>query len=345
MKNKYDIYSQDTQSSENFDNQKNKKFQPLSLSDELKKSLNIRSILFQLIIGLLILFCTIPFFLGIKIVINKSSDAIEQKLTPYKDYNNFAMHGQRCFTNGDYDDAIQFYTQAHDWAFARKINSMAGIACCNRGDCCLAKGDLELALDDFELACKYNPMISTKKYVNEGQDKRITLCLYFAEKSFQNNDMFSVFNYYHRALNFNKFLATSNNWQLQCNVSLRIRIYNTRISVLSESSYKEIIGADSIWLELNKEYLNQGNPEYTNKSHSIYDARGLDSNYDLSTAEWHYDQRDYKSAKLLLEKIIAKKEFKELDQTMQENFHKLIQLLDSNIKNESKFNQNAIKAN
>jgi tetratricopeptide (TPR) repeat protein len=338
MKNKYDIYSLDTQLSEDSDDQKNKTFQPPLFSDELKKSLNIRSILFQLIIGLLILFCSIPFFLGIRIVINKNFDAIEQKLNPYKDYNNFLIHGQRCFTNGDYDNAIQYYTKAHDWAFARKTNSMAGIACYNRGDCYCAKGKLELALDDFELAGKYNPTISTKKDVNEVQEKRITLCLYFAEKSFQNNDIISVFNYYRRALNFNKLLAISNDWQMQCNVSLRIRIYKMRISVLPESGYKKIIKADSIWLELNNEYLNKDNTEYTNKSHSIYDTRGLDSNYDLSSAEWHYDQCDYKSARLLLEKVIVKKEFNELSPTMQKKFHELIQslqFLDSNSKSES----------
>ncbi|MDR2170239.1 MAG: tetratricopeptide repeat protein [Planctomycetaceae bacterium] len=323
MRNKYDIYSFDPHQTKNSNNQKEKNIKTNIHSD--KPTLNIYSILHHVVIWFFIFVLMFIIFFGIKIAIDKGFTAVEQKLNPYKEYSEFVKQGNRCFAVGDYDNAIKYFTEAITWARAKRRNSMAGVICFYRGNCYLAKNDLELALSDFELACKYEPELSTKMASNEVQDQRVKLCLYFAEKSFQENDMLNVVDYCQRALDFNERLLL--NWKWKIHTQLRILIYESRISYLPKSSYEEIIKADTIWLEINKEYLLNDNAAHTRLTPSIYSISALDSNFDISTAEWHYDRGDYKSAELFLEKIIGKKEFKELDQTMQENFHTLIQLL------------------
>jgi tetratricopeptide (TPR) repeat protein len=318
MRNKYDIYSLDTSPSESQRREKIKN----DIGDQKRETFNVRSLFRYLIIWFVIGACSL---FVIRIAINSGTNMVIQKLDPYRDFSDLRIQGDRCFNIGDYDNAIKYYTEAITWASSRRRNSMVGITCFYRGNCYLASGDLDLALSDYELACELKPIQSRKVQSNEVQDMRVKLCLYFAQKSFDDNDIPNVIHYCERALSFNEQLIL--NWKWKIHTQLRICIYEARILFLSDNSNKEIIQADSIWLEINKEYLQNDNAAYTRRTPSIYAA--LDSNFDLSNAELNYDQGNYKSAISYLENVIKKDEYKKTDQATQEKFQTLIQLLQS----------------
>jgi tetratricopeptide (TPR) repeat protein len=286
------------------------------------KIFNVYLLLQYLAIWLSVGFCLFLIFFVITIGVKRGTNAVTHQLNPFRDYNNATSQGAHYFYLGDYDKAIKHYDEAITWALSIGNKSLAYGTYERRGNCYWAKGQLELALADFEQACHASP--STKAY-----DYRIKLCLYFAEKSVTDNNMLDAVNYYKRALSFDEHYLYE--WKKKLYIQRRITIYKSRISSLPEKDYSDVIKADSIWLEINRDYLEgvvESNDNLNNTATtSIYAS--LDRVLDVSNAEWNYHQENYKHAIAYLENVVNREEYERIDQETLDKLKTLIQLLQS----------------
>ena len=254
------------------------------------------------------------------LVFQPTAKLVHRRIDPFREVSDLHKQGMRYAAQGDFDKAIDCFTEAIPKARAVGGASFAGTYYAERGKCYEAIGDLSAAMADYNEALKWNYFV----------DERSVLLLRFAEQEIQKGNIDKAISFYSQSLDIDDYSLLE--WGYDFNCRIRLRTYNLRIQALEESAdplHQYLRQADSLWREITKIYM----ADRDDKLYAIFSSFGLPDNLLLGVAEWHYGQANYVLALECLNRLIAHAQYShlppELQKACQELKESLTKLLQS----------------